>query len=254
MTIFSRRRFSRTAARIPARTPRRPPTWTASKFRLSQYRWRIPADPSHTHASLLGEWNSGKMDGFGTDKVRRSLRLAARPPPGFPYAYVPDSETTIYHLLAAHYALADENFAPRLVPTLPEPLHAGDRAEPHRRQSERPHLGLRCQAGNDCSDLRHRRRRSLRPGVFPCFDQPTIADLLDARARQLEVLYRRVQRRRESDGQRLRRVPQDSLRARLEAQRRHAVGQDSERHRELPACRKSPLRCPTRWIPITRVR
>ena len=106
-------------------------------------------------------------------------RRCERPQPDFAYAYITGGETTIYHLLAARYALADENFAPRLVPTFPSHYTLGDRAEPHRRQSERRHLGLRRKARHDGSDLR-RRRDDVTPGIFPCFDQPTIGDLLDA--------------------------------------------------------------------------
>ena len=76
-------------------------------------------------------------------------------------------------------------------------------------------------------------------GVFPCFDQTTIADLLDAAHVTLEVLYRRVRRHRRPDRQYLRCVPQDSLRPGLAAQRHHAVGRDSKRHSKLPAARKS---------------
>ena len=77
-----------------------------------------PADPSHSHTALLHEWDEGRMDGFGSDELRVALD-APKPGPGFPYAYVPAYETTIYHVLASRYALADENFAPRLVPTFP---------------------------------------------------------------------------------------------------------------------------------------
>src|SRR5581483_6535025 len=77
-----------------------------------------PGDPSHSHPSLLHEWDNGRMDGFGSDAVSSAL-AGVKPGPGFAYAYVPAFETTIYHVLASRYALADENFAPRLVPTFP---------------------------------------------------------------------------------------------------------------------------------------
>ncbi len=77
-----------------------------------------PGDPGHSHAELLAEWNDGKMDGFADDPTS-AYGGFPKPAPGFPIAYVPAEETTLYHLLAQRYAMADENFAPRLVPTFP---------------------------------------------------------------------------------------------------------------------------------------
>jgi phospholipase C len=137
-----------------------------------------PGDPSHSHAALLGEWNNGKMDGFGTDKVRETFDWI-KPPPDFAYAFVPDSETTIYHLLAAHYALADENFAPRLVPTLPSHYTM---ATAQSRIAGNPNSNIwGCDAKPGTTvPLFGAGEEVITPGVFPCFDQPTIGDLLDA--------------------------------------------------------------------------
>ncbi|HYL27455.1 MAG TPA: alkaline phosphatase family protein [Candidatus Nitrosotalea sp.] len=137
-----------------------------------------PADPSHTHLALLGEWNRGRMDGFGTDRVRSVFGLA-RPGPNFPYAYVPDSQTSIYHLLAARYALADENFAPRLVPTFPSHYTL---ATAQSRIAGNPNSevwGCDAKPGST-APIFGAGEQVIMPGVFPCFDQPTIADLLDA--------------------------------------------------------------------------
>jgi phospholipase C len=137
-----------------------------------------PGDPSHSHASLLAEWNKGKMDGFGTDKVREAFGWLKNPA-DFPYAYVPDSETTIYHLLAAHYALADQNFAPRLVPTFPSHYTL---ATAQSRVAGNPNSGTwGCDAKPGTTVPVFGAGEEILPeGVFPCFDQPTIADLLDA--------------------------------------------------------------------------
>ena len=87
--------------------------------KLKPVPFEYPADPSHTHLALLGEWNGGKMDGFINDRVRTHVRLSATVRRAFRTRTCPPQETTIYHLLAARYALADENFAPRFVPTFP---------------------------------------------------------------------------------------------------------------------------------------
>jgi phospholipase C len=137
-----------------------------------------PADPSHSHPSLMHEWNNGRMDGFASDRSYSVLRWI-KPREGFEYAYVPDSETTIYHLLAARYALADENFAPRLVPTFPSHYTL---ATAQSRVAGNPNDGIwGCDAKPGTTVPLFGAGETLRaPGVFPCFDQPTIGDLLDA--------------------------------------------------------------------------
>jgi phospholipase C len=139
-----------------------------------------PHDPSHTHGSLLAEWNNGKLDGFGKDKIFNYTSLAApSPPPNFPLAYVPDYETTIYHMLAHAYALADENFSPRLAPTFPGHLFlisgqstaADDPTDP-------VNWGCDSVPGTTVP-LFGSGENEVFPGAFPCFDYQTIGDLLD---------------------------------------------------------------------------
>jgi len=136
-----------------------------------------PADPSHSHTALLHEWDEGRMDGFGSDELRVALD-APKPGPGFPYAYVPAYETTIYHVLASRYALADENFAPRLVPTFP--IHY-TLATAQSRIAGNPNDAIwGCDAKPGTTvPLFGKGEGVVAPGVFPCFEQTTIADLLD---------------------------------------------------------------------------
>ncbi|HVN69826.1 MAG TPA: alkaline phosphatase family protein [Candidatus Binatia bacterium] len=146
--------------------------------KLKAVPFEYPADPSHNHHALLGEWNRGRMDGFANDAVR-TLLGAPTPAPGFEYAYLPASETTIYHLLAARYALADENFAPRLVPTFPSHFTL---ATAQSRIAGNPNdaiWGCDSKAGTTVP-LFGAGEETIKPGVFPCFDQTSIADLLDA--------------------------------------------------------------------------
>jgi phospholipase C len=140
--------------------------------------FEYPADPSHSHRALLGEWNRGRMDGFGADHVR-SVFGFPKPGPDFPYAYVPDSQTTIYHLLAAHYALADQNFAPRLVPTLPSHYTLVTAQSRIAGNPNSEIWGCDAKPGTTVP-IFGTGEDVITPGIFPCFDQPTIADLLDA--------------------------------------------------------------------------
>ena len=140
--------------------------------------FEYPADPSHTHAALLAEWNRGKMDGFATDHVRTVLGFP-KPAPGFPYAYVPAHETTIYDVLASRYALADGNFAPRLVPTFPSHYTL---ATAQSRIAGNPNSAIwGCDAAPGATvPTFGEGEATITPGVFPCFEQTSIADLLDA--------------------------------------------------------------------------
>jgi phospholipase C len=136
-----------------------------------------PADPSHTHLALLREWDNGRMDGFANVEIRTALN-APKPGPGFAYAYLPAFETTIYDLLAARYALADENFAPRLVPTFPSHYTL---ATAQSRVAGNPNDSIwGCDARPGATvPIFGQGEAVVLPGIFPCFDQPTIADLLD---------------------------------------------------------------------------
>ncbi len=153
-------------------------TANGKPIKLKPVPFEYPADPSHSHESLLREWNGGKMDGFATDHVRTVLG-APQPEPGFPYAYLPAYETTIYHVLAGRYALADENFAPRLVPTFPSHYTL---ATAQSRVADDPHSEIwGCDAVPSTRvPIFGEGESIIKPGVFPCFDQTSIADLLDA--------------------------------------------------------------------------
>jgi len=146
--------------------------------KLNPVPFENPGDPSHTHASLVKEWNGGRMDGFANVAVHPAFGFP-KPAPGFAYAYLPDYETTIYHMLAARYALADENFAPRLVPTFPSHYTL---ATAQSRIAGNPNSeiwGCDSPAGATVPIFGNG-ETTITPGIFPCFDQTSIADLLDA--------------------------------------------------------------------------
>lgn len=128
-------------------------------------------DVDHSHTSWWLDWDQGKMDGFahegGSD-------------PTLPYAYVPPSETQPYWDLAERYTLGDRMFQSNTGPSFVahQYMIAGQSGE----TSENPTGGVwGCDArpsarvalvGPNGTDL---------PGVFPCFDYITMADLLDAK-------------------------------------------------------------------------
>ncbi len=145
---------------------------------LKPVRFENPSDPSHSHLALLGEWDRGKMDGFATDRVY-TVFGSAKPGAGFAYAYLPAYQTTIYHVLAARYALADENFAPRLVPTFPSHYTLAT-AQSRIAGNPNSHIwGCDARPGATVT-IFGEGEATTGPGVFPCFDESTIGDLLDA--------------------------------------------------------------------------
>jgi phospholipase C len=140
--------------------------------------FEYPADPSHKHASLVAEWDGGKMDGFAKDSVYPDPGFPPGPP-NFPLAYVPADETTLYHLLAQRYALADDNFAPRLVPTFPGHMFlVAAQSQPADDPTDPITWGCDSAPGTTVP-IFGAGENEVTPGVFPCFDDRTIGDLLD---------------------------------------------------------------------------
>lgn len=148
------------------------------KIRLLSTPFEYPADPDHSHPSLVAEWNDGAMDGFPNDQVYANPGFPS-PPPNFTISYVPQYETIVYHQLAQRYALADRNFSPRLAPTFPghnflvagRSLAADDPTDPVT-------WGCDSKAGTTVPTFGQGEREHY-PGVFPCFDFRTIADLMN---------------------------------------------------------------------------
>jgi phospholipase C len=128
-------------------------------------------DLDHTHPGWWKDWDNGAMDGFHTPS---SLI------PYLPYAYVPLSETAPYWTLAQRYTLADRMFQSNTGPSFPahQYMIAGQSADADECPNKRPwgcdsaSTNRVALIGPNGTDL---------PGVYPCFDYQTMADLLDAK-------------------------------------------------------------------------
>jgi phospholipase C len=130
-----------------------------------------PRAPDNSHPSWWRSWDGGKLDGFAQGGVS---------PTTFPYSYVQEQDVEEYWTLAKQYVLGDRMFQTNTGPSYVahEYMIAGQSAD----VSENPNSGLwGCDAepgttaaliGPNGTDL---------PGVFPCFDYLTAADLLDAK-------------------------------------------------------------------------
>jgi phospholipase C len=129
-------------------------------------------DVDHSHTGWWTDWDNGLMDGFTHPKV-------TYPIPNLPYAYVPQSETVPYWTLAKAYSFGDRMFQSNSGPSFVahQYMIAGQSANTDENPNASP---WGCDApsttrvaliGPNGTDL---------PGVYPCLDYQTIADILDA--------------------------------------------------------------------------
>ena len=128
-------------------------------------------DVDHSHVNWWKAWDGGAMDGFTIAKKY--------PAPNFPYAYVPQAETVPYWTLAKTFALGDRMFQSNSGPSFP--AHQYMIAGQSQQADENPNGTWGCDAaaattvsllGPNGTDL---------PGVYPCFDYQTMADILDTK-------------------------------------------------------------------------
>lgn len=129
-------------------------------------------DVDHSHPGWWKDWDNGAMDGFA--------HASSYPIPNLPYGYVPQSETAPYWTLAQRYTLGDRMFQSNTGPSFVahQYMIAGQSADSDENPGSTP-WGCDAAAtvrvamiGPNGTDL---------PGVYPCFDYQTMADLLDAK-------------------------------------------------------------------------
>jgi phospholipase C len=137
---------------------------------LQPIRLEQGTDVDHSHLAWWKAWDNGMMDGFAHDKY---------PIRNLPYAYVPQQETEPYWTLARQYTLGDRMFQSNTGPSFPahQYMIAGQSAEADENPGstdwgcDAPQTAKVAMVGPNGTDL---------PGVYPCFDYPTMADLLDS--------------------------------------------------------------------------
>jgi len=126
-------------------------------------------DVDHSHTGWWQQWDNGLMDGFNNNATM------------LPYSYVQPSDTALYWKLAQEYTVGDRMFQSNTGPSFV--AHQYMIAGQSGNASENPSGGVwGCDAapgalvplvGPNGTDL---------PGVYPCFDYQTMADLLDAKS------------------------------------------------------------------------
>jgi phospholipase C len=154
-------------------------------------------DPSHSHKSLVTEYDNGKMNGFDLDSCDSDpLSLTGRcsPPKDFTYSYVPLSEVQYLFILAGEfsftgkgYGFADRMFSSRQVPSFPghQYLISGQSIasdDPYGPGEAKLAAIWGCDApkGARVNEFGKRYDGPLKHG-YPCYNYQTIADLMDAK-------------------------------------------------------------------------
>ena len=149
-------------------------------------------DLSHAHDAFLAMYDGGKMD--GADKIQISCAKGATncPPPNPQFMYVNPSEVQPYFQMAEQYTFADRMFQTNQGPSFPahQFIISGTSA-PSANSSlfaaENPHAipGILSSAG--CTAPSVETVAMIDPSgsestqVYPCFEHPTLTDLLNAK-------------------------------------------------------------------------
>ncbi len=145
-------------------------------------------DISHSHASFLTEYDHGRMDGFDRDGSSPGCsddKTCA-------YGYVPKSESQPYLDMASQYVFGDRFFQTNQGPSFPAHQYvisgtSTTQQNGTRKASENPYRENRANGGG-CNAPPNVLVDTIDPqghtgkAVYPCFDRPTLGDLLDSQS------------------------------------------------------------------------
>lgn len=166
-------------------------TSTGQTVPLQPISLAAPYDLDHSHAGFVTEYNNGAMNGFDLEKV--SPQAGFTPPPDPAYGYVPHSESAPYFALAEQFTFADRMFQTNQGPSFPahQFVIAG---------TSEPAVGSTLLASENVTFppnvIKTNQGCDSPPGstvalidptgnesqtTFPCFEHPTLMDLLDAK-------------------------------------------------------------------------
>lgn len=158
-------------------------THDGSTVALAPTPFEGPYDPDHEHAAWLQDYDNGKMDGFDLPPVSSVAANLPPPPKNYAYGYVPQAETVPYWDLAKRFTIADRMFSSETGPSFPghQYLIAGQSNSLIGNPND-AFFRWGCDAAPGTTTPRLRPDGSVDPnGPFPCYDIPTLADLLDAK-------------------------------------------------------------------------
>jgi len=123
-------------------------------------------DLTHSHTQWWKDWNNGQMDGFAQSGSM------------LPYSYVPESDVEAYWTLAKQFVIGDRMFQSNTGPSFV--AHQYMIAGQSGNVAENPTGSVwGCDADPGTTAAMLGPNGTELPGVFPCFDYQTVADLLD---------------------------------------------------------------------------
>jgi phospholipase C len=134
--------------------------------------------PDHEHPAAVLEVNGGAMNGFDLDPIN-ALHCAS-PPPDYIYRYIQESEVAPYWQIGEQYAVSDRMFEPIGAESFSGHLFAvaGQTAGTIDNPDSFP---WGCDAPlNTVVDVEVPGGGEM-PGVYPCFEVKSLADVLDER-------------------------------------------------------------------------
>ncbi len=149
-----------------------PTTHTPVSVSLAPVPFEDGHDLDHTHIGFLGDFQNGQMDSF---------QRSGYPTVDYAYAYVPQSETVPYWTLAQRYTLGDRMFESNSGPSFVahQYMIAGQSAN----ADENPaFIPWGCDAPTTDTVALIGPNGTNLPGVYPCFDYQTLADVMDAQS------------------------------------------------------------------------
>jgi phospholipase C len=126
-------------------------------------------DLNHSHGNWWKNWNGGKMDGFANSA-----------PDNIAYSYVPQADVAAYWKLASAYTFGDRMFQSNTGPSFVahQYMIAGQSGSS---SGNPPGTIWGCDANPTSRVAIIGPNGTELPGPYPCFDYPTMADLLDAK-------------------------------------------------------------------------
>jgi phospholipase C len=148
-------------------------------------------DLSHSHPSFVAMYDGGKMDGADLIPCAPAANCPPNAHPNPQFMYVVPSDVQPYFALAEQYTFGDRMFQSNQGPSFPAHQFiisgtSAPSATSNLFASENPNIltvpaGCIAPAGETVSLIDPTGSETNNPPIYPCFDHPTLTDLLDSK-------------------------------------------------------------------------
>ncbi len=146
-------------------------------------------DVAHNHIAFVEMYNHGKMDGADNEQINFTHSCSVPPNPQYAYADNASGDITPYFTIAEQYGFANRMFQTNQGPSFPaHQFIFGATSAPtvtstlfaSENMSADIVAGCVAEPGQGVLVIDPKGDEARFPAVYPCFDRPTMADLLDA--------------------------------------------------------------------------